>query len=356
MAQKNDTAALLLALLVTLGLLGGGAWLLLGRFKGDLKLGAPNYPGPASSPTSGSASGPVKNPPAFATTARSFRDVKAVPKGTFNYGGSTSWAPVRLLVDNQQIQALWPEFQLNYVNPQGEAASSASGIRQLLRGELAFAQSSRPLKPEEQSAAQGLGTSLAEVAVAYDGIAVAVNPGLEVPGLTPEQLTKIYTGQITNWSQVKGPDLAIAPLLRAEAGTTEQVLQGQQAGGNVKLVNSTTEALRALAQTPGGIYFASAPEVVPQCSVKALPMGKNERSFVPPYQEPLVPASNCPAQRNQLNAAVFREGRYPLTRALYVVIQENGGVEQQAGEAYAKLLLTDEGQEALAEAGFVPLR
>jgi phosphate transport system substrate-binding protein len=364
MAQKNDTTALVLALLVTLGLLGGGAWLLFGRFSGGLNLGAPDNPvstqsgsgsGSIVGGSSGGSNGFVENPPAFAATGSRFSDVQGLPTGAFNYGGSTSWAPVRLLVDSQ-LQAARPEFQLNYANPKSEAAGSGSGIRMVLRGELAFAQSSRPLKPEEQAAAKGLGTSLAEVAVAYDGIAVAVNPGLEVPGLTPEQLMEIYTGQITNWSQVKGPDLAIAPLLRAEGGTTEEVLQGQQPGSNVKRVNSTTEALRALTQTPGGIYFASAPEIVPQCSVKALPMGQNGSSFVPPYQEPLVPAANCPALRNQLNAAVFRDGSYPLTRALYVVIQQNGGPEQQAGESYARLLLTNEGQEALAKAGFVPLR
>ncbi len=341
MAQKNDTTALVLALVVTLGMLGGGAWLLLGRLGGGgLKLG----------------SGPVRNSQAFAAmSSDSFSDVQNVPTGLFKYGGSTSWAPVRLAVDSQ-LQAARPEFRLNYVNPQGEAAASGTGIRMLLRGELAFAQSSRSLKPEEKNAAKGLGLQLEEVGVAYDGIAVAVNPSLTVPGLTPKQLVQIYTGKITNWSQVKGPDLAIQPFLRMDGGTTEVVLQGQAPGPNVKLVNSTTEGLRSLQQAPGGVYFASAPEIVPQCSVKALPMGNSQKKLVTPYQEPFVPASNCPAQRNKLNAAAFQDGSYPLTRALFVVVQQNGGPEQQAGEAYARLLLTDEGQAALAKAGFVPLK
>jgi len=340
MAQKNDTTALALALTVTLGLLGGGAWLLLGRFGGGgIKLG----------------SGPVTNAPAFAAAGSRFSDVQNVPTGSFQYGGSTSWAPVRLAVDSQ-LQAARPELRLNYTNPQGEAAGSGTGIRMLLRGELAFAQSSRSLQPEEKAAAEGLGLQLAEVGVAYDGIAVAVNPTLAVPGLTPKQLVEIYTGEITNWSEVQGPDLAIQPFLRTDGGTTEVVLQGQEPGRNVVPVGSTTEGLRSLQQAPGGVYFASAPEIVPQCSIKPLPMGNSQKKLITPYQEPFVPASNCPAQRNQLNASAFQDGSYPLTRALYVVVQQNGGPEQQAGEAYARLLLTDEGQQALAKAGFVPLK
>jgi len=44
-------------------------------------------------------------------------------------------------------------------------------------------------------------------------------------------------------------------------------------GSNVEFVSTTTQALRKLAGSPGGIYYASAPEVVPQCTIKALPLG-----------------------------------------------------------------------------------
>ncbi|HEY9862363.1 MAG TPA: substrate-binding domain-containing protein, partial [Candidatus Obscuribacterales bacterium] len=111
-----------------------------------------------------------------------------------------------------------------------------------------------------------------------------------------------------------------------------------------------------LAEDPGGVYFASAPEVVPQCTIKPLPLSRQGSTFVAPYQEPLVAPSQCPAQRNRLNTDEFQQGQYPLTRSLYVVVQQNGQAEEKAGEAYANFLLTEEGQNLIARAGFVRIR
>ena len=64
----------------------------------------------------------------------------------------------------------------------------------------------------------------------------------------------------------------------------------------------------------------------------------------------------CPAQRNQINYQAFRLARYPLTRHLYVIVKQNGQREQQAGEAYARLLLSDQGQELIEKAGLIHIR
>jgi phosphate transport system substrate-binding protein len=64
----------------------------------------------------------------------------------------------------------------------------------------------------------------------------------------------------------------------------------------------------------------------------------------------------CPTQRNQLNAAAFQSGDYPLTRYLYVIWKQEQGRSQRAGQAYADLLRTQEGQAQLVQAGFIPLR
>jgi phosphate transport system substrate-binding protein len=135
----------------------------------------------------------------------------------------------------------------------------------------------------------------------------------------------------------------------------EAVLKGQPFGSNVQTVGTTTEALRRLGNTPGAIYFASAPEVVPQCTVTPIAIGKTPDTLVPPFQSPLIPASECPAKRNQLNADAFQSGQYPLTRNLFVVVKQNS-FSQPAGEAYANLLLTEEGQDLIAKAGFVRVR
>ena len=342
MSQKNETTVLFLTLLITVGLIGAGIWWFTRRSGINISDSAQqgqNTPG---------------NLPGFNT-------VQNVPSGLFNYGGSTSWAPIRLSIDSA-IQAARPEFRLRYVDPAGVAPSSNTGIKMLLNGQLDFAQSSRPILDQEYNQAQQRGFALKQIPVAIDGLAVAVNPNLNIPGLTLDQLKAIYSGRITNWQQLGGSNLTIQPFSRpANSGGTvefflEDVMRGQAFSANVQFVPTTTEALRRLAASPGGIYFASAPEVVPQCTVKPVPIGRQAGEFVPPYQEPFVPLSQCPGKRNQLNVKAFQSGQYPMTRNLFVVIKQNNQTEQQAGEAYAKFLQTPQAQELIEQAGFVRIR
>mgnify|MGYP002777020526 FL=1 len=342
MSQKNETAVLFLTLLITLGLIGAGFWWFTRRSKiniGDSIQEGQNIPG----------------------NIQGFNTVQNVPSGLFNYGGSTSWAPIRLSVDSA-IQAARPEFRLRYVDPVGIAPSSSTGIKMLLDGQLDLAQSSRPILDQEYNQAKQRGFALKQIPIAIDGLAVAVNPNLDIPGLTIDQLKSIYSGNINNWKQLGGPNLPIEPFSRpANSGGTvelfvENVMQGQAFSANVQFVPTTTEALRRLAASPGGIYFASAPEVVPQCTIKPVPIGRKSGEFVPPYQEPFVPLSQCPGKRNQLNVQAFQSGKYPITRNLFVVIKQNNQTEQQAGEAYAQFLQTQQAQQLIEQAGFVRIR
>jgi phosphate transport system substrate-binding protein len=314
------------------------------------------------------ASSPTGNPPAMNDGGNSngggsnFAAVVNVPKLTVNYGGSTTWAQIRKVVD-PQVQQAFPDFQLRYVKPVGDRTGSGTGIRMLLEGQLTLAQSSRPLKAQELQQAAARGIKLQAVPVAIDAIVVVTHPALNVPGLTVEQLKQIYTGEITNWQQVGGPDLAITALSRSPGtgGTVdffvERVLgAGGVLGSNVTTIADTTTGLRQTAATPGAIYYGSAPEVVDQCTVRPLPLGKVSGQWIPPYQEPFVPLTACPGQRNRINQAAIREGSYPLTRQLFVIFTQNGQSEEQAGQAYANLLLTAQGQKLLNQAGFVSLK
>ncbi|MBD1931513.1 MULTISPECIES: PstS family phosphate ABC transporter substrate-binding protein [Cyanophyceae] len=344
MSQKNETTVLVLALLITAGLLGGGFWWFTNR-------SGVNLGGKPINATNQSAQ----------STVETFAQVQGVPSGLFSYGGSTTWAPIRKEVD-WGIQTVWPKFVLRYTDPTSGAPGSGAGIKMLLNNQLAFAQSSRSIKDEEYQQAQQRGFTLKEIPVAIDGIAIAVNPNLNIPGLTIAQLKDIYTGKITNWQEVGGSNLSIKPYSRRieEGGTieffAENVLQGQNFGANVQFIGTTTEALREVATNPGSIYYASAPEVVGQCTVKPLPLGRTSDQLVPPYQEPFVPLEQCPTQRNGLNSSAFQSGKYPITRNLFVIVKLNGQPDQQAGEAYANLLLTQQGQQLLEEAGFVRIR
>ncbi len=350
MSSKNETPVLIASLLVTVALLGGGYW----WFTRD---GGLNLPGLGGSNPS-TATAPSADAPA--STGGQFNEVQNVPAGLFNYGGSTTWAPVRGAIDPIMQQA-FPTYQLRYTDPIGTTASSGSGIDMLLKKQLSFSQSSRSLNPEEQQAAQQQGFSLKEIPVALEGLAIAVNTNLPVDGLTLTQLRDIYLGNLTNWNQVGGPDLPIVPISRSSDGGTVEffigtVLGGTPLPGSTTIANTTTEALRLVDSTPGAIYYASAPEVVGQCTVKPIGLGRQSGQFVQPYAQPYVPPENCPAQRNQINSAALRSGEYPLTRRLFVIIREDGTQDQQAGEAYANLLLTQQGQQLLSEAGFVAIR
>lgn len=361
MSQKNETAVLVLALLITAGLVGGGFWWFTrkaGIDLGGLTASKPDNPSPGIDNTNNTLPPPASP---GESNGENFASVQNVPSGLFNYGGSTSWAPIRLAI-NPVIQAARPEFRLRYVEPTSGSPSFGHGIRMLLDGRLAFAQSSRPLLDQEYNQAQQRGFGLKQIPIVIDGLAIAVNPNLDIPGITIDQLKSIYTGKITNWKQLGGPDLTIQPYSRptSDGGTVElfvqDILGGQSFGSNVEFVSTTTQALQKLAKSPGGIYYASAPEVVPQCTIKPLPLGRKPGEFVPPYKEPLVPLSQCPVKRNQLNIEAFQAGQYPITRNLFVVVKQNGQTDEQVGEAYANFLLTGQGQELIAQTGFVRIR
>ena len=289
-----------------------------------------------------------------------FAHVPNVTTGVFNYGGSTAWASLRLAVDSV-IQSERPELQLRYLQPQKDPPGSSPGIQMLLAHQLAFVQSSRPLSSKEYELAKQKGLTLEQVPVAVDSIAVAVHPGLNISGLTLRQLQAIYTGKIANWRELGGPDLAITAYSRPPSTGgmvdffTAKILQNQEFSSKVKFVSTTTQALRQLAKDPGGIYYGSAPAIVPQCTIKPIPLGDGEDNLVAPYQQPLVPAAECPKQRNKLNIKALRTAQYPLTHYLYVVFLENKDDEAQIGQAYTNFLLTPQGQKLISKTGFIPI-
>lgn len=290
-----------------------------------------------------------------------FESLPNVPIDSFNYGGSSAWAPIRQLVDSQ-ILSTRPELQLRYLNPVNGSPSSSSGIRMLLNGQLDFAQSSRPLTDEEKAIAKERGLTLEQRKVGIDAIAVIVNPSLNIPGLTIKQLQQIYLGEINNWKQVGGPDLAITPLSQRleKADTaifsTKSDFDKQALNSQINYVYSTTEAVRQVSKIPGAVYYDSARAVIPQCSVKPLPLGRTSAELIAPYREPFVSSEQCPRQRNRVNTEAIKNGSYPITSDLFVIIKQNKDREKKVGEAYANLLLTDQGQNALEQAGFTGVR
>lgn len=291
--------------------------------------------------------------PTFSTDRpTSFQSVDRVPQGLFYYGGSSVWATVRQHID-PQIQNIHPQFRLNYKQlslGQDSGSGSEQGIFLLLENQLDFAQSSRPLTKEEHQEAQQRGFALKEIPVAIDGIAVGVNPQLPVSNLTVRQVCQIYDGTITNWQEVGGSDLEIK--LYIKPFTKHPFCNPlQQVSSRAETVSDTTTAIRKVKENLGGITTTTAVNIIPQCGIKSLAIDN-----ISPYQNPQISLENCPTQRNRPNVEAFRNGTYPLTRRVWVLVKQNGLDAQKAGEAYAELLLTDEGQILLQDLGFAPLK
>jgi len=172
--------------------------------------------------------------------------------GSVTTDGSTSMEKV--------IGALGEAFQndtgISFTyNPTG----SGSGIKAVQEGRCDIGLSSRELKAEEKEA------GLTGTVLAYDGIAIIVNPENPVADLSVETIAKIYTGEITNWSEVGGNDVKIV-LIGREAGSGtrdgfESITDTEDACQYRQELTSTGDVITTVSQNPGAIGYASVASV-----------------------------------------------------------------------------------------------
>ncbi|MFK0731300.1 MAG: PstS family phosphate ABC transporter substrate-binding protein [Gloeotrichia echinulata HAB0833] len=293
------------------------------------------------------------------------KDISFPPLTIVPFGGSTTFAPIN---DEQPdkdsvfnaIKQVHPQFKLQHIDAPDEVYGSSVGIKWLIEGthNLSFAQSSRLIKPEEFQEAEKRNFKLNPVPVAHDIITIYVNPKLleqGLKGLTLKQLRNIFEGNVTNWQEVKGPDITITPFIRnpEKSGTAEyfqeHVMKNKPFGKGVAIEQTTTQTIKEVANNPGGISFASAPAVIKQKSIAILPISKQSNlSFQSPCAD-----NNCKG----VNQNLITEQSYPdeLIRKLYVVIKQDNLDDQKAGEAYANMIRSCEGQQSLKNRGFIPI-
>ena len=150
-------------------------------------------------------------------------------------------------------------------NPTG----SGSGIKAVLEGRCDIGLSSRSLKDEEK--AEGL----VETVLAYDGIAIIVNPENPVSDLSVEQIADIYTGKITNWKDLGGNDAEIVLIGReAGSGTRDGFESITGTAENCKYrqeLTSTGDVIATVASNPDAIGYASLASL--KDTVKAVSVG-----------------------------------------------------------------------------------
>ena len=169
--------------------------------------------------------------------------------GSITLTGSTSM--------EKFANALAETFMAKYpdVTVQAEFTGSSAGVEAVLAGQCDIGDSSRNLTEDEIAA------GAVENIVAIDGIAVVTDPANEASDLTRQQLIDIYTGTVTNWSEVGGTDMPIVVVGReAGSGTRgafEEILEIEDACQYASELDSTGAVMARVASTPGAIGYVS---------------------------------------------------------------------------------------------------
>ena len=254
------------------------------------------------------------------TTAAPQTEAPAALSGTVATDGSTSMEKV--------IGALGEAFMeansgVNFTyNPTG----SGSGITAVSEGRCDIGLSSRALKDSE------VASGLVGTVLAYDGIAVIVNPANIVEDLDIETIAKIYTGEITNWSEVGGADAEIV-LVGREAGSGtrsgfEELTETVDKCKYRQELTSTGDVITAVAQNPDAIGYASLASV--KDSVKALKV-----AGVTPTEE------------------TVKDGTYLIQRPFVLVTKE--GVElSPVAQAFFDYATKGQANDIITASGVVP--
>jgi phosphate transport system substrate-binding protein len=140
-----------------------------------------------------------------------------------------------------------------------QGGGSSVGVKSAAQGTVDVGMASRKVKASELEKYPNLKV----YAIAYDGIAITVNPGVAVAGLTKEQVRDIFAGQITKWSEVGGSDDLIVVVAREEGSGTRAAFESLIMGKETQIVDTaillpSNGAVRTtLSTTPHAIGFLS---------------------------------------------------------------------------------------------------
>jgi phosphate transport system substrate-binding protein len=146
------------------------------------------------------------------------------------------------------------------INISVQGGGSSVGITSLIDGTCDIADSSRQIKKEELEKAASNGIKVNEIKIAMDGIAVIVNPKNRIKAITKQQIKDIYTGKISDWSELGGTPGKIVVLSRdTSSGTYEAfevlTLNKEKVRADA-LINASNQAIAStVGTTPGAIGY-----------------------------------------------------------------------------------------------------
>ena len=241
----------------------------------------------------------------------------------------------------------WQE-EFNKRHPEVDIAvsggGSGTGVKALISGTAEIAMSSRDIKEAEVEQARAAGVTLVEHTVAYDGIAVIVNPANPLKDISLQQLSDIYAGVVRNWSALRVSGLGEIQLIsRDSASGTYEVfkeivvtLEGSEKSRDYApeaLKQTSNQAILTLvSRTKGAIGYVGLGYV--DGSVTLLPVSAGKEG------EAVFPA-----------AEAVRDGSYPIARKLH--LYTNGDPSGPTKE-FLDWIKGNEGQAIVGELGFVP--
>lgn len=208
---------------------------------------------------------------------------------------------------------------------------SSAGIEAVMNGTADIATSSRGLTAAEE-ATGGLVTTV----IARDGIAVIVNAGNPVDNLTLAQLRAVYAGDVTNWSELGGPDLPILVVNRDEASGTREafksiVMDGTRFDATAAVLPGTGQVRDVVSRTPGAIGYIS--------------IGFVDSAFTTSKVKALSIDGVEPTEAN------VASGAYPVSRSLYLFTK---GEPAGEAKAYIDEVLSPDMAQTIRDAGYIP--
>lgn len=240
--------------------------------------------------------------------------------GSVSTDGSTSMEKV-IGVLSEQFQNDNPGVTVTY-NPTG----SSSGITAAKEGSADLGLASRDLKDDEKD-------GLTQTTIAIDGIAIIVNPANSVADLSMDQIAQIYTGQITNWSDVGGDDAEIVCIGReAGSGTRdgfETITDTKDACKLSQELTSTGDVIQTVANNPNAIGYASMADL--NDSVKTLTV-----DGVAPTEDTVL------------------DGSYKIQRNFNVITNDSATLSPQA-QAFFDYITSADAADLISKAGAVPV-
>lgn len=212
---------------------------------------------------------------------------------------------------------------------------SGVGIAALIDGEADIAMASRKMKDSEFETAQANGVNPIEHTIAWDGIAVVVNPENPVSDPTFSQMRSIYNGEIINWAEVGGEDRTIAVITRDSSSGTygyfqKNVLEGDEYRPDALVQAATGGIVQEVSQNKGAIGYIGFAHL--DDSVKGLAVDAGEGAISP-------------------NAETITSGSYPLARPLYYY---TNGEPTGLAKEYFDFVIGHDGQEIVSDVGYFP--